>query len=160
MKLKDEKVSKKSRKPSISTIMYVVASIVAIAGVTILVNNIILFRNTVNQYVAQGFDYAMVAKQLIPVQLLPGICEPVALYGGMSFALLGIGAINKNTSKSLILLTKGDDCNDIIEESILLEEDTLKENVSDIQNEEVTEQEETKEEATQETAEEVKEITL
>lgn len=152
MKLKDEKVSKKSRKSPITIIMYVVASIVAIAGVTLLVNDIIFFRKAVDQYVAQGFERSMVTSQLIPSQLLPGICETVAVYGGIAFALLGVGSINEKTSKCLTLLTKVDNCNDVIEESILLEEDTLKENVSDVQNEEVTEQEETEEEA--------KEITL
>jgi hypothetical protein len=155
MKLKDEKVSKKSRKPTISIVMYVVASIVAIAGVTLLVNNIIFFRNTVTQYVAQGYDHDMVTSQLIPSQLLPGICEPVALYGGIAFALLGAGIINEKTSKCLTLLTKVDDCNNVVEESILLEESALKENDSDIQNEEVTEQEEIVEEVIQETKEEV-----
>lgn len=157
MKLKEKKVSKKSKKTGISITMYVVASIVAIAGVTLLVNNIILFRNAVTQYVAQGYDYAMVTSQLIPSQLLPGICEPVALYGGIAFALLGVGRINENTSKCVMLLTEVDDCNDVIEESILLEESTLEENIDDVKNTETSGQEEIVEEVIQETEEEVKE---
>lgn len=155
MKLKEKKVSKKSNKTAISITMYVVASIVAIAGVTLLANNIILFRNTVAQYVAQGYDYAMVTSQLIPSQLLPGICEPVALYGGVAFALVGVGRINENTSKCVMLLTEVDDCNDATEESILLEESTLEENNCNEENIEITEQEEILDEVIQEIEKEV-----
>lgn len=153
MKLRDEKVSKKSRKSPVTIIMYVVASIVAIAGVTLLVNNIILFRNTVNQYVAQGYDYNMVISQLIPSQLLPGICESVGVYGGITFALLGVGTINEKTSKCLILLTKVDNSNELVEESILLEKGSSDENADNIANTETTEQEEIADEVMQESEE-------
>lgn len=153
MKLRDEKVSKKSRKSPVTIIMYVVASIVAIAGVTLVVNNIILFRNTVNQYVAQGYDYKMVTSQLIPSQLLPGICESVGIYGGMAFALLSIGAINEKTSKCLMLLTKVDYCDDAVEKNILLEESKLQDDINNIGNIETAEHNETVHEVMQETEE-------
>jgi hypothetical protein len=140
MKLKDKNVSKKSRKFSISIVLYIVASVVALVGVTSLVNNIFLFRDSVNQYVAQGYPVATVIKQLIPSQLLPGIFEPIAVYGGIAFILLGAGIVNKKVSKCLILLTKVDVCNDAIEESI------LEQNGVDIETTETTEQTETVEE--------------
>jgi len=154
MKVKDEKMSKKSKKSTVTIIMYIIALIVAIAGVTLLVNDIILFRNTVNQYVAQGYDYALVTSQLIPSQLLPGVCESVAVYGGIAFALLGIGAINEKTSKCIKLLTKVDDCNDTIEKSILLEESKLQDDIDNIENIETAEHNETVQEVMEETEEE------
>lgn len=140
MKLKDKNVCEKSRKFSISIVLYIVASVVALAGVALLVNNVFLFRDTVNQYVAQGYPVATVIKQLIPSQLLPGIFEPVAVYGGIAFVLLGAGIINKKVSKCLILLTKVDVCNDTIEES------NLEQNGVDVENTETTELTETVEE--------------
>ncbi|WP_186428610.1 hypothetical protein [Clostridium sp. BSD9I1] len=158
MKVKDEKVSKKSKKSTVTITLYIIALIVAIAGVTLLVNNIILFRNTVNQYVAQGYDYALVTSQIIPSQLLPGVCESVAVYGGIAFALLGIGAINEKTSKCLMLLTKVDDCNDAAEESILLEESKLQDDINNIQDIETAEYNETTQEVMQENEEEAIEV--
>ncbi|KGK81735.1 hypothetical protein [Clostridium sp. HMP27] len=158
MKVKDEKVSKKSKKSTVTITLYIIALIVAIAGVTLLVNNIILFRNTVNQYVAQGYDYALVTSQIIPSQLLPGVCESVAVYGGIAFALLGIGAINEKTSKYLMLLTKVDDCNDAAEESILLEESKLQDDINNIQDIETAEYNETTQEVMQENEEEAIEV--
>lgn len=105
MKLKNKD---KSKKFSISIVLYIVASVVALVGIASLVNNILLFRNSVNQYVAQGYSVATVNKQLIPSQLLPGIFQSIALYGGIAFVLLGAGIINKKVSKCLILLTKID----------------------------------------------------
>lgn len=150
MKLKDVKVSKKSRKSPITIIMYIAASIVVIAGVTLLVNNIILFRDTVNQYVAQGYDYTMVTSQLIPSQLVPNVCEAVAVYGGIAFVLLGVAEINEKTSKCLIMLRKDNACNDVIEEDILLQEGNLDENADNTANTEITEGEVILEEVIQE----------
>lgn len=134
MKLKEKNASEKSTGFSISIVLYVAASVVAILGVALLVNNIFLFRSSVNQYAAQGYPAATVLKQLIPSQLIPGIFEPIAVYGGIAFVLLGIGIVNKKVSQYLTLLTKGDVCNDTVEESI------LEQNVVDIENTETTEQ--------------------
>lgn len=158
MKVKDEKVFKKSKKSTVTIIMYIIAFIVAIAGVALLVNNIILFRNTVNEYVAQGYDYALVTNQLIPSQLLPGVCESVAVYGGIAFALLGIGAINEKTSKCLMLLTKVDGCNDDAEKSILLQESKLQDDINNIENIGTAEHNETIQEVIQENEEEAIEV--
>lgn len=124
MKLKDKNMSKKSGKFTVSTALYIVASVVALAGAALLANNVILFRDTVNQYVAQGYPAATVIKELIPAQLLPGVVEPIGIYGGIAFVLSGAGMINKKVSRCLELLTKADVCDDVIKESIL-EQDSI-----------------------------------
>lgn len=134
MKLKDKNMSKKSGKFTVSTALYIVASVVALAGVALLVNNVILFRDTVNQYVAQGYPVTTVIKQLIPAQLLPGVFEPIGIYGGIAFILLGAGMINKKVSRCLELLIKADACDDVIKEGI------LEENSDDVENLEIIEQ--------------------
>lgn len=141
MKLKDKNMSKKSRKFSVSIVLYVIASVVGLVGIASLVNNILLFRDTVNQYVTQGYPEATVIKQLIPTQLLPGIFEPIAVYEGIAFVLMGVGIVNKKVSKCLTLLTKVEVCNGTIEE------DTLKQNVVDIESTETIEETETVKEA-------------
>jgi hypothetical protein len=133
MKLKNKDKSKKSRKFSISIVLYIVASVVALVGVASLVNNIFLFRDSVNQYVAQGYPVATVIKQLIPSQLIPGIFEPIAVYGGIAFVLLGAGIINRKVSKCLMLLTKVDVGNDTIEESILEQNSVDVENIENVE---------------------------
>ncbi|GIM30670.1 hypothetical protein CPJCM30710_33360 [Clostridium polyendosporum] len=141
MKIKDKNVSKKSRKFSVSIVLYVVASVVGLVGIALLISNILLFRDTVNQYVTQGYPKATVINKLIPTQLLPGIFEPIAVYEGIAFVLVGVGIVNKKISKCLTLLTKVEVCNDAIEESI------LEQNVVGIENTETIEQIEIVEEA-------------
>lgn len=140
MKLKEKKLSKKSRKSSISIVLYVAASVVAILGVAMVVNNTLLFANTVTQYVTQGYPTATVMNQLIPTQLIPGTIEPIAVYGGIAFILLGIGKVNKKVSKCLALITKDDVSNDTIDKTI------LEQNVVAVENTETIEQTETEEE--------------
>lgn len=130
MKLKDKSMPKKSEKFTVSTVLYIVASVVALVGVALLVDNVFLFRDTVNQYVDQGYPVATVIKQLIPAQLLPGVFEPIGIYGGIAFILLGAGMINKKVSRCLELLNKAD----IIKESI------LEQNSIDVENLEIIEQ--------------------
>ena len=139
MKLKNKNVSGKSGKSSISIVMYVISSVVALIGIALLVNNILLFKSTVSQYVAQGYTAATVTKELLTAQLLPGIFEPVAVYGGIAFLLLGVGIVNKKVSKCLILLSKAEVCNDIVDQNVVnVENDANGENV------ETTKQTETK----------------
>lgn len=138
MKAKNKNVPEKLGKSSISIVMYSVASVVAIIGIALLVNNILLFKSTVNQYVAQGYTAATVTTELLKSQLLPGIFEPVAVYGGIAFVLLGVGIVNKKVSKCLMLLTKVEDGNDTIEESIV-EENIVEQNDAYLENAEMTE---------------------
>lgn len=121
MKSKTKNLSKNSGKFTVSIVLYIVASIVAIIGVALLVNNILLFKSTLSQYVAQGYSAETVINELMKSQLLPGIFEPVAVYGGISFLLLSAGKINKKVTKCLTLLTKVEIRNDIFQENILEE---------------------------------------
>ena len=77
--------------------MYVVASLVGVIAVALLVNNYFLFKSTVNQAIAQGYDVATVRKALLTSQLLPGIFEPIGIYGGIAFLLFGVGMLIKKS---------------------------------------------------------------
>ncbi len=118
MEIKEKKVSKKSKGWSISIVMYIVASVVALIGVGLLVNNIFLYKSTVSQAIAQGYDLATVRKALLTSQLLPGMFEPIGMYGGIAFLIFCVGRVNKKVSNCFMLLTKSEECNDIIEDSI------------------------------------------
>jgi hypothetical protein len=94
---------KTAKTPISSIIMYSFAVVIGIIAIVYLFINVKLYNNSVTQYVAQGYAKADVTKQLIPAQLLPGIFQPVALYGGVAFILFSAGIINKNISKLLSL---------------------------------------------------------
>lgn len=145
MKLKEKNVPEKSKIPASSIVLFSAVLVVALIAVAALINNIILYNDTVTHYIAQGYPAAEVMKQLIPSQLLPGIFEPIAVYGGIAFVLLGAGIINRKVSKCLILLTKVEVCNEATEESV------LEENVADEKNMETTKQAETIEEVNEAT---------
>ncbi|AGX42744.1 hypothetical protein [Clostridium saccharobutylicum] len=106
----------KSKKSTISIVLYVVAAIIAILGIILLINSSLSFKDVVTQYTAKGYPADTVLKKLIPAQFLPQICEIIAMYGGIAFILVGIGIVNKKVSKCLTLLTKDDVDNDNIEE--------------------------------------------
>ena len=101
MKLKRDEALKKFKRPASTIVLYVAAIVVSIIGVAYLVTNIELFRKMVTQYVAQGHTVAEVTNQLLLGQLLPGIYEPIAVYGGIALILFGAGMINHKISKCL-----------------------------------------------------------
>lgn len=122
-KEKQKKV-KKEKKFSISTALYIAAAVVAIIGIALLVNNIYLFNYTVAQYVSQGYSATAVRKSLLLTQLLPGITEPAALYGGIAFMLFAVGKINKNILKYFMTSNKTEESvNDVKE--IIIENDAM-----------------------------------
>lgn len=94
----------KSKCSAGSTVLYAAAIVVALIGIAYLVTNIVLYQKTVAQYVAQGYPAATVAGQLLPSQLLPGIYEPVAIYGGIALLLLGAGMIHQKVRNLLRLM--------------------------------------------------------
>ena len=118
MKSKDKSVSENQRNFSVSTVLYIAASVVALIGVALLIDNIYIFKTTIDQYVTQGYPAADVTKSLIPAQLLPGIFDPLAVYGGIAFILFGVGIANKRIS-GLITQTKAESPNDVVEEGIM-----------------------------------------
>lgn len=95
---------KKSKRPASSIVLYGAAIVVGIVGITYLVTNIMMYRTNVDQYVAQGYALADVTSQLLTSQLLPGIYEPIAVYGGIALLLYGAGMINQKISKCLKML--------------------------------------------------------
>lgn len=115
MKFESKRVSKKSGKFSSWTAFYIAALVTLLVGIALLVNDIILFRKTVNQYVAQGYSANVVLGQLVPSQLLPGIFQFIGLYGGIVCILIGIGIINKKLSK---IFGKLYNCDDNLQEDI------------------------------------------
>ncbi|MDD4169222.1 MAG: hypothetical protein PHD36_03015 [Desulfotomaculaceae bacterium] len=120
-------MSKKFKIPASSIALYVAFAVVALIAVASLINNIIYFNNIVASYVAQGYPAVEVKKELIPAQLLPGIFEPIAVYGGIAFILLGAGFINHRFSKCLILLAEDKVCQNATKESVS-EENVIEEN--------------------------------
>lgn len=124
----------KSKKSTISIVLYVVAAVIAILGIILLINSSLSFKDVVTQYTAKGYPADTVLKKLIPAQFLPQICEIIAMYGGIAFILVGIGIVNKKVSKCLTLLTKDDVDSDNIKEK------TSKEDVVDAENAEAIDQ--------------------
>lgn len=137
MKHKDKGVSERSTKNYISTALYIAAALVALLGIAVLADNIYIFKSTLDQYLAQGYPTDTVIKSLLPQQLLPGIFEPIALYGGIAFVLIGVGINNKKISKCLLMLNKVDI------EDYTDEENIIQEAVTDFENIETIEQTET-----------------
>lgn len=130
MEVKGKKTSEKS---GISIVLFIVASVVAIIGVALLVSNIVLYRTTVTQALKDGYDMATIRKALLTSQLLPGIAEPIGIYGGISFILFGVGIVNKKVVKFFSVLNKVEISNDTIEVNI------AEQNGLDLENAEVTE---------------------
>lgn len=97
---------KSRQRPVSTTVLYTFAAITALSAVALLINNVLLFRDTIAQYVAQGYPYADVFWGLLPGQLLPGVFQPIAVYGGISALLFGAGLINHKLTKGLEQLTQ------------------------------------------------------
>jgi hypothetical protein len=108
MKLLSQKNIKNSQTPRGTILLYIAGAVTLLLAISSLVMNIILFQKTLEQYVAQGYPSSEVLKQLIPVQLLPGLFEAIALYAGMAFVLFAAGSINKKVSQSLIPSAQSD----------------------------------------------------
>lgn len=126
MKLKTKRVHEKSSTPISSIVMYAIATIIVFIAAATLINNVKLYNDAVTYYVSQGSTVAQVTKQLIWSQLLPGIFQPIATYGGIAFILISAGIINNKISKGLVMLSKTEVSENVIEEII------SEENVADI----------------------------
>lgn len=99
--MKDKAASNKTGRSPVAIILYIAAAVVALVGIALLIDNIYIYKSTIDQYVAQGYPAAEVMKSIIPAQLLPGIFDPVAVYGGIALILMGVGMANKKLSKLL-----------------------------------------------------------
>lgn len=136
MKFKEKSTSKKSMS---TKVLYAAGSVVALIAVTSLINNIMTFKEAITQYVAQGYTYAEVSKQLIQVQLLPGVFESIAVYGGMAFVLFAAGIINEKVSKSLTMLSEAQIDRNVIKEGALEDDVIGVENIGEINEVETVE---------------------
>lgn len=96
---------KRPKRPASTTVLYAGAIIVALIALAFLITNVILFKNTIAQYVVQGYAAAEVIKGLLPGQLLPGVFEPIAVYGGIALLLFAAGMINQKLSLGLETLS-------------------------------------------------------
>lgn len=135
------KEKKENRKfPISSIVMYSIGTIAALIAIAALVNDVRLFKATVSQYVAQGYAAKDVASVFLAQQLLPGIFQAVALYGGIAAILIFGGIINTKLSKCLKVLNKEEACENIIEN---IEECEACEETTDLENENIKQCEET-----------------
>ena len=107
MNTKEKTALTKNKKSSLSIALYVGGAIVAILGLALLITNVKLYSDTINQYVAMGYDASEVTTQLLPSQLLPTIFQAIALYGGVSMILFCLGlAYQKFTNFTLQFATE------------------------------------------------------
>jgi hypothetical protein len=97
-KMNTEQHSTKGKKNPLTISLYVGSIIAALSGAILLISNIILYNDTVAQYVAMGYDAADVTAQMLPSQLLPALLQSIALYGGIALALFAIGQISHKLS--------------------------------------------------------------
>ena len=93
------KTAKEKSPIAVSSIIYYVAAVVVLlVGAAYLVINVRYYNTMVAGYVAQGYAAADVTAQLIPQKLLPGIFEPVGIFGGIAAVLWGIGMLSQKLS--------------------------------------------------------------
>ncbi|MEQ8155440.1 MAG: hypothetical protein ABRQ25_11235 [Clostridiaceae bacterium] len=97
---------KKSKKIVSSIILYIASAVTAIAGIALLVNNVIMYNKNVASYVEQGYQKSTVTEQLIPGQLIPGVLEPIGLYLGIAFILLAAAIVNRKISNYIASVTE------------------------------------------------------
>ncbi|MBU3214460.1 hypothetical protein LL033_04170 [Clostridium estertheticum] len=135
----EHNVKNASKKSAFSIFLFISAIVVAILGVVLLVVNIYLYKTSVNQAVAQGYAVATVRKAYVPSQLIPGIFQPIALYGGIALLLVAVGKISDKVSKCLTVSTKKEICDDVTHEYC---EDQADQDVTNVENIETTNPEE------------------
>jgi len=103
MKLFSNNGAKKSKPPFSSLLMYAGGVVIFLIAIASLVMNVLLFQKTVAQYVDQGYPSDAVLKELVPVQLIPGLFESIALYAGIAFILVAVGFLNHKISKYILV---------------------------------------------------------
>ncbi len=96
MKQNVNKVWMNSQKSTLSRILYGTAIVMAVMAVALLIDNVYIFKTTIDQYVAQGYPIEMLLESLVPSQLLPAVFESIAVYGGIGVILFVLGKINQN----------------------------------------------------------------
>ncbi|MGE5423149.1 MAG: hypothetical protein ACM3QW_07780 [Ignavibacteriales bacterium] len=126
MTIKEKSPEKAKKSPGI-IIGYVLGSLASLFGAGLLALNIISFTNNYGYYLSQGYPPQMVLQQLVPSQLLPGIFEPIAIYGGIAFLIFTISAISQKVSEGLAALTEANECTEVCKEEEIASESTVTE---------------------------------
>ncbi|MDD3223804.1 MAG: hypothetical protein PHX70_03695 [Clostridium sp.] len=98
MELKEKKLVNRNKKTKSTIFLYCAAVVVALIGIALLINNIVLVKKTISQYVAQGYSASTVMQSMLYSTLLPDIFNSIGIYGGIAAALFGIGKINDKIS--------------------------------------------------------------
>ncbi|MHC1719708.1 MAG: hypothetical protein AB9844_03275 [Clostridiaceae bacterium] len=92
----------KIKKTKSTIALFVAAAFIFIVGTALLVNNVLLYNDSVSQYVAQGYSIDTVVAYYLPSQLMPGVLEPIGTIYGVSFLLIAAAIINQKVSECLI----------------------------------------------------------
>jgi hypothetical protein len=83
----------KMKRPKIAMALKIGGIVVGLFGLASLINNIMIFSTTLKQALEQGYPKEMVMEAIVPSQLLPGIFEPIALYGGLGLLMFAAGVV-------------------------------------------------------------------
>ncbi|WBL48665.1 hypothetical protein [Clostridium estertheticum] len=135
----EHNVKNTTKKSAFSILLFISAIIVAILGVALLVDNIYLYNTSFAQALTQGYPAATVRKALMTSQLLPGIFQPIAMYGGVALILVAVGKTSNKVSNCLTVLTQKEICDDVTHEYC---EEQIDQDVANVENIETTNPEE------------------
>ena len=117
----------REKSPKIVISLKIGGIVVGLLGLASLINNIMLFKTTIDQYLQQGYPIEMVMEAMVPSQLLPGIFEAIGLYGGLAFLMFAVAVIAgkilpkeeiviKDSPEAVTEGTIGEEIEEIIEE--------------------------------------------
>ncbi|NMC56058.1 MAG: hypothetical protein GYA50_02400 [Eubacteriaceae bacterium] len=87
MKIVIEKNPKKNKNSVYAKFLLVAAFVIALVGVAALTSTIYQFCYYIKEYTAQGYSTAVIVKSFLMTQLVPGVADSLALYGGVSIIL-------------------------------------------------------------------------
>ncbi|GEM_PF-6812202 len=87
MKTVIEKKPKKDKNSIFAKFLFVAACVIALIGIAALTSTIYQFCYYIKEYSAQGYEISIIVKSLLMTQLIPGVADALALYGGVSIIL-------------------------------------------------------------------------
>lgn len=87
MKIVIEKKPKKDKNSIFAKFLFVAACVIALIGIAALTSTIYQFCYYIKEYSAQGYEISVIVKSFLMTQLVPGVADALALYGGVSIIL-------------------------------------------------------------------------
>lgn len=93
MKKVIEQKQQKEKRVIYAKFLFAAATVVAIIGVVALSSAIYQFCYYIKEYTSQGYSAALVVKSLLMTQLVPGVADSLALYGGIALILFTLRKI-------------------------------------------------------------------